>query len=472
MIRVFIVIPLLLAVVTLRAQHQEIGEDPLIWKTREKNEVDSNAILHAFRNGRASGHLRYFFMDTQNEGDLTNYFAHAAGGGLKFETARYKGFQMGISGFFIFNIGSSDFLKTDQRTGQYNRYEIGLFDIGDPTNKRDIDRLEELYLKYNWKNSSITFGKQLINTPFINLQDGRMRPTEVNGLWSNLKFNTALQAEGGLIYQISPRGTVDWYRIGESIGIYNSGVDITGRPSNYSGHTETKGILMAGITYRPRSSLTIHLWEMLTENVFNAAMVQVDAERKLPNDQQLIAGVQLIRIDRVGDGGNEDPLKQYMQQKGATTIGARVGWENKKWKTSLNYNRITREGRYLMPREWGRDPFFTFMPRERNEGLADVHAWVAKAQRSFPEINGSVGIAVGRYRLPNVLDASRNKYGLPSYDQLNVDIRYYFKKLLKGMDMQVLYVYKKNGQEANLDKRFIINRVNMSQWNIVLNYNF
>ena len=48
MIRVFIVIPLLLAVVTLRAQHQEIGEDPLIWKTREKNEVDSNAILHAF----------------------------------------------------------------------------------------------------------------------------------------------------------------------------------------------------------------------------------------------------------------------------------------------------------------------------------------------------------------------------------------------------------------------------------------
>ncbi|MFN5913358.1 MAG: hypothetical protein ACK43J_03110, partial [Chitinophagaceae bacterium] len=120
----------------------------------------------------------------------------------------------------------------------------------------------------------------------------------------------------------------------------------------------------------------------------------------------------------------------------------------------------------------GRDPFFTFMPRERNEGLADVHAWVAKAQRSFPEINGSVGIAVGRYRLPNVLDASRNKYGLPSYDQLNVDIRYYFKKLLKGMDMQVLYVYKKNGQEANLDKRFIINRVNMSQWNIVLNYNF
>ena len=116
MIRVFIVIPLLLAVVTLRAQHQEIGEDPLIWKTREKNEVDSNAILHAFRNGRASGHLRYFFMDTQNEGDLTNYFAHAAGGGLKFETARYKGFQMGISGFFIFNIGSSDFLKTDQRT--------------------------------------------------------------------------------------------------------------------------------------------------------------------------------------------------------------------------------------------------------------------------------------------------------------------------------------------------------------------
>ena len=67
-----------------------------------------------------------------------------------------------------------------------NRYEIGLFDIEDPSNKKDIDRLEELYLKYNFKNATITVGKQLINTPFINLQDGRMRPTVVEGVWTEI----------------------------------------------------------------------------------------------------------------------------------------------------------------------------------------------------------------------------------------------------------------------------------------------
>ena len=70
------------------------------------------------------------------------------GGGLKFETAKFHNFQFGVSGFYIFNIGSSDFTKDDSLTGQFNRYEIGLFDVEDPANKKDLDRLEELYLKY------------------------------------------------------------------------------------------------------------------------------------------------------------------------------------------------------------------------------------------------------------------------------------------------------------------------------------
>ena len=59
-------------------------------------------------------------------------------------------------GFFIFNIGSSDLSKADLTTKQINRYEIGLFDIENASNKNDIDRLEELYLKYNFKKAALT----------------------------------------------------------------------------------------------------------------------------------------------------------------------------------------------------------------------------------------------------------------------------------------------------------------------------
>ena len=170
----------------VNAQHQDINERPEMYKGKQTNSIDTNYLLGAFKRGHVEGHFRYFFMNTLNEGKLTDYYANAAGGGLRFETAKFHNFQFAISGFYIFNIGSSDMSKPDPISGQANRYEIGLFELEDPHNKLDIDRLEEFYLKYNFKKSSVIFGKQLLNTPFINLQDGRMRPTGVEGIWAEL----------------------------------------------------------------------------------------------------------------------------------------------------------------------------------------------------------------------------------------------------------------------------------------------
>jgi hypothetical protein len=46
--------------------------------------------------------LRYFLMATDNQKGLTDYFANALGGGLRYETAPYHGFQIAASGFFCF----------------------------------------------------------------------------------------------------------------------------------------------------------------------------------------------------------------------------------------------------------------------------------------------------------------------------------------------------------------------------------
>jgi len=64
--------------VTSVAQHQEIGEKPGIWKIKQQQMVDSNSILYAFKHGTTNGHLRYFFMNTNNADGLTDYYAHAA----------------------------------------------------------------------------------------------------------------------------------------------------------------------------------------------------------------------------------------------------------------------------------------------------------------------------------------------------------------------------------------------------------
>lgn len=436
---------------------------------RNTDHIDSNSLRAALTKGKTEAHFRYFFMATDNKKDLTDYYANAAGGGLKYETGKFHGFQAGVGGFFIFNIGSSDLSKPDFTTKQINRYEIGLFDIENASNKNDIDRLEELYLKYHFKKTVATLGKQLINTPFINLQDGRMRPTGVEGLWLNgVSKNT--KWEGGVLWSMSPRSTVRWFNIGASIGVYPQGVQENGQASNYKEHINSKAIGIIGLTHEFQKGLKLQVWEQWTENVFNTVFVQLD---KKWGNSGFYSGVQGIMQHTLNHGGNTDPSKTYTQKgNDAYTLGSTTGWKDKNTDISLNYNRITAHSRYMMPREWGRDPFYTFLPRERNEGFGDVHAGMIKIKQSFPKQHLQALIGFGYYDLPDVTNTRLNKYGMPSYTQLNLDIQYQFTGSLEGMNAQFLYVYK--GQEGNSynNNKYVIHKVNTSLFNLILNYHF
>ncbi|MFV8342672.1 OprD family outer membrane porin [Flavobacterium sp. XS2P39] len=455
------------------AQHQEIFEKPTVWKEKSNEEIDSTSFLNAFKNGNFRGHIRYFFMSTNNERGLTDYYANAVGGGTKFETAKFHNFQIGISGYYIFNISSIDFSKKDPITNAPNRYEVALFDSQNPSNMGNLSRLEEFYLKYNFKNSTVTIGKQLLNTSFINLQDGRMRPTEVDGIWVDFNEIRKTTINVGYLYGISPRSTMKYFRVGESIGIYPTGVNPDGTKSGYNGNLDSDGIYIVGIQNESIPNLKTLLWNQYTANIFNSALFQTDYKYDLNTNSQLLFGFQTVYQNALNSGGNEDPSKTYFKKKGySKTFGGRLGWQNKKIEITLNYNRITSKGRYLMPREWGRDPFYTFMPRERNEGLGDVNALMTKIQYTNPKKTFRSHLAVGYFDLPDVKNFQLNKYGLPSYVQTNVDVRHQFQGILKGFDAQLLYVYKFNVGATYANKNYIFNKTNMSNINFILNFNF
>ncbi|MBZ5857387.1 OprD family outer membrane porin [Flavihumibacter profundi] len=438
-----------------------------------QSNADTSSLLQAFKKGQVHGQLRYYFMATDNNAGLTDYFANAAGAALKYETAPFLGFQLGIGGSMIYNIGSSDLTKPDPATKQPNRYEIGLFDIENPARKTDIIKTEELYLSYKWKSSKVIFGKQFINTPFINLQDGRMRPNTVEGIWANINDIKKTKIETGFLYSLSPRSTTNWFNTGESIGLYPTGIHTDGTKSGYAGNLSSKGIGLVGITYTPAKNISLTGWEVWVENIFNTALLQADFKIPIANKSKLVSGFQYIRQDAINDGGNPDPVNAYFPKGGkAQVLGAKAGWENNRWQTSFNFTRITADGRYLMPREWGREPFYTFMPRERNDGFGDVNAYVVKVGYSLPKLNLKTQAGFGYFDLPDINNYALNKYGMPSYTQLNLDARYSFKGFLQGMDLQLLYVYKgKSGNTYGNDK-YVINKVNMSLYNIVLNYSF
>lgn len=457
----------------LNAQHQEPGTRPATWKGSQQPLPDTNSILHAFKAGELSGHFRYFLMATDNQKGIRDFYANAMGGGIRFETARFHGFQLGISGYFVFNLGSSNLAAHNNNGAPGSRYEMGLFDVTDPENRNDIDRLEELFLKYSRRNLSVSLGKQLINTPFINLQDGRMRPTEVAGLMADWQLKHKIRLQTGWLNQISPRSTVAWYKPGESIGIYSAGVNPDGSPSDYAGHLHADGIGLASLWLQVNQKWSLQLHELVVPSIFNSLLVQSNFQMPLSDSSVWNLGLQYIRQDALKDGGNADPSKTYFKKNGSSQVlGIRVQRKFRNWTTQINYTRISNAGRYLMPREWGREPFFTFLPRERNEGLGDLHAWMARADYQWPQARLHFSGALGYYDLPDVKNYRLNKYGFPSYLQYNLELKHELSGWLQGADLQLLYAHKINKGETYQDDLFVANKVNMGSWNMVLNFHF
>lgn len=436
-------------------------------------EKDTNTLSHFFEKGRFYGHARSYMSGTINQGDLTDYYAWGIGAGIGYETPKFfKRFQVGLSGFFMFNVKSSDLSKIDPKTNQSNRYEIGLFDIERPNDHEDLDRLEELFVKTHLgKKSTFTVGRQIPQTPFINPQDGRMRPTLVEAAVLELKEIKNLNLHGEYIWRISPRSTVRWFETGESMGIYPVGVDINGKPSQYKNNIESGGVGIVGAVYQ-KKQWNIQLWDTYIDNVLNTVQLKAEWKSKPNAGKNWIFGGQYIQQNAVGNGGNEDPTKAYTQKNsGSTVFSGRLGQQSVKFDWFLNGTRITAKGRYLMPREWGRETFYTFMPRERNEGFGDVTA-VTLNTFFKPEKHIKIELSGGYFQLPDVKNVALNKYGVPTYSQINLGLTYQFDHYLKGLNALLLVVRKDDIGETYQNDRFVFNKVNMTHLNLIINYHY
>ncbi|MEO8413197.1 MAG: OprD family outer membrane porin [Ginsengibacter sp.] len=470
--RILLLVVVLQTVLLSTAQPGEQPDKNRVYDAKQTPASDTTSLLHALKSGRLTGHARSFFMSTQNEDGLTDYYADALGVTLRYETNKFHHVQFAIGGFSAFNIASSNLAKPDVITGMVSRYEIGLFDITN-LSKRSLYRLEELYLMYTIRESSIKAGRQFINTPFINLQDGRMNATAVEGVWGELNEIPTVKVQLGWLWGMSPRSTGAWYNPGKSIGLYSTGINPDGTKSGYAGNIKSNGIAIMGITKMINDNVKLQAWDMFTENVFNTAMLQTDIIFPLKSNNFLFMAAQIIKEGVIKYGGNENQCKTYFSKESkALSFGAKAGWRNKEWEVSLNYNRITGAGRYLFPREWGVEPFFTFLPRERNEGTGDVQAIMSKVNYTILKERLKTSLAAGYYSLPDVKSYKLNKYGMPSYVQVNADIRYIFTKHVKGLETEFLAVAKLNKGETYDNKKSVFNKVNMMQYNLIINYHF
>jgi len=414
-------------------------------------------------------HGRSYGMATLNQGNLRDDATWALGGELGLVTAPVGHWHLGLSGFFIFEMMSTDI---DQEwNGMRNRYEIGQYDVTDRGNTVGLERLEDLYLEGRWENQTFRIGRQTLETPFFNKQDGRMRPTTEEGLVYEAQVK-GWELEGMAIWAFSPRSTVEWYKLSESVGLYGTGYHpVTGE--RHALEIESAGdVLGAWHAVTPEwKSWKAHAYQMWWPGVFQTQRLGVD---RLPAETGGLLSLHYYHQTALGEGGNADPNKAYVtEDHTAVVYSGRMGYavqngeERHEW--TLNATRITDDGRYVMPREWGRDPFFTFLPRERNEGLADV--WAATLKWDYQHNHQEWILAGGLYALPAWDDFTRNKYQTPSYNQLYVEWADALTGFWKGVKLRTMLAYKWSN-DSTLPDVVKVNTVNMVNASFIVDYHF
>lgn len=172
----------------------------------------------------------------------------------------------------------------------------------------------------------------------------------------------------------------------------------------------------------------------------------------------------------IGEGGNADPSLSYKDPQDENwAISGRIGYSNANWITHLNYTKVGGSGRWLSPREWGKDAWYTFVPRERNEGFEDVDAVVAYAEYRFPKNQIQVYAHVGYHWLSDIGDAAANKYAFSAYRQINLGFKYK-PEFVKNLDFHLLIMNKEALGDPVLTPNQRYNRIEMIHLNAIANW--
>jgi hypothetical protein len=163
--------------------------------------------------------------------------------------------------------------------------------------------------------------------------------------------------------------------------------------------------------------------------------------------------------------------QRYIQpgERGQVLSGL-VAYDFGDWDLWGAYTHAFDTGRYLFPRELGRDQFYTSIPRSRLEGFGDAEVLTLGTRVYFGREHFTADAAYTRLFGPEVGAFEFNKYNLDAYQQLNLSMDYAFTGFLEGLHMTLLYVYK-NNLNTN-DPNAIFNISNFHQFNFVTNFHF
>jgi hypothetical protein len=461
----------LFLVISLSLSAQE--KYPKAEESPHQKDTCAHSLKEFCGKGHVYGHFRNHFMATYNQGELSDYWTNASGGALGYESAVWKNFQFGIKGIFTYQTFSSDLNEEDKLTGKSARWEKQLYDVTRPEETKDLDRLEELYLRYYFgRKGFIEYGKLDINDGPLHLRrDSRMKPFVYKGLWTNYRFNNHHQVKGGWIHGVSPRGMTEWFSINEAIGILNNGYQPDGTPAHYHETANSRGLAVLHYNYSPNKDLKLQLWNYTYDRLMNISWFQTDYERK-----KFFCGLEYVHQRAMPYQAQlEYAARYYQPDEQAHVINLKAGYKQGILKLSGIYFHALNTGRFLHPRELGLDGFWGSQSRSFMDGLGNTDVWVLRM-----ELQPNRGVwrhLHGDFRLsytdaPGADQPQFNKYIAYDQYQITSKITYHFKQVFEGLELTCLYIRKIATDVDALTPSQLFYRSHFHHLNFVVNIDF
>ncbi len=112
------------------------------------------------------------------------------------------------------------------------------------------------------------------------------------------------------------------------------------------------------------------------------------------------------------------------------------------------------------------------MQRERFEGIGGDLATSVLFDQNFVQDKLSITLGASHVHTPDLENVLLNKYGLPSYYHFTELMDYKFGGFFKGLNLQVLIAAKNEDFTQKIPKKYVINRVNMTNYKLILDYRF
>jgi len=434
------------------------------------NAFGADDLAGMFKEGKASGQIRAFYIDRDYDGYTNATSVHrnatAIGGYLKYETGAWNGLSLGTA----FYTSNGLFLKDKTTSTGTDNPEV------DPTllgkSNESTTYLGEAYVQYKNGNTTFKGGRQKLDTPMAGSDDARMLPNLFEAyVLSNtdVKDTTLIaahvtkfaQGSFGRVYNGGVLSVTSGYSLVDSKTHVGDFVDM----GTYAIGENTGGVSVAAAIYSGVPGLKLQVWDYYAQDILNAVYAEANYGWSYASGVAPYVAAQWISERDVGSN-SVATLNKVESDFVAAKLGVKVA--NFDLSAAVSHNSKDSDaaisGGTISP--WGGMPAYTQGMVTRHQFMAGTDALKVAAAYDWKDygINLNTSVYYVEYDM-DPLNGYSNAAASDESSESGFDI-IYNPQSVKNLQLRLRANYARDFQETTSGD------VSWDEYRVIANYNF